>query len=495
MAFLRYANAAIVKPDIKFAGWDEVKSKSQTKGNPFADRAAAKVVFQKYDPSSFMLSHCTIIASVDTEESPAELGDQVVAGFPINRKYKDWLIAPKTSKYINNNHDAWERKLLLSCFRTFIGGENYVEHIQIPEMSRGKIIDAAARDIGDSIYVDILVATDRKHRPLISAITSGQLQTLSMGCQVEFTVCTKCGNVAYDETQLCPDIRYAKGNEWVDDFGNKRRIAELCGHIADEPGSVKFIEASWVANPAFTGAVLRSILSPEEIASYGGQIQAAFAGGTRVANPDLFQKAAYSLIRQAQFGGDDTQEKEDVTKPPTPAPKAPEKAPFDKAVDDLAATLQEKALEKVRGDMAKSDSPIGDANNNDNLIKSALRNPIWKEVARSLVATVGGGRSARQTLLGLILLKTGGWGAVQASKMLSGREILAVSRIVDLASKRTMMAGEGRIYRAVVAVGGTSRYRDVTQYMTACCHALGREPSEDEKKALLVKGQLFSLGA
>jgi hypothetical protein len=57
------------------------------------------------------------------------------------------------------------------------------------------------------------------------------------------------------------------------------------------------------------------------------------------------------------------------------------------------------------------------------------------------------------------------------------------------------MAGEGRIYRAVVAVGGTSRYRDVTQYMTACCHALGREPSEDEKKALLVKGQLFSLGA
>ena len=484
MAFLRYANASVVKPDIKFAGWEEIRGT----GNPFVERAASKVVFTEFSPNDYMLSHCTIIASVDAETSGASLGKSIVDGFQINRKYPDWLISPKTAKYINNNNDAWERKLLLSCFRTFIGGENYVEHIQIPEMSRGKIIDAAARDIGDSIYVDILVATHRQHRPLISAITSGQLQTLSMGCQVEFTLCTKCGNVAYDETQLCPHIKYAKGNLWRDEFGNERKIAEMCGHISEEPGSVKFIEASWVANPAFTGAVLRNILSPQEIANVQNKIQAAFSQGARVADLDLFQKAAYQL-RSAQYG-----DQGDASEPA--APKKPEKSPYDQAVDDLASHLRDKAIEKVKGEMGKDEvETLQDPNQNDTLIKSALRNPVWKEMAKAVIATVGGGKPARKTLLGLILLKTGGWEAVRASKLLTGNEILALSRMMDLAHKRTIMAGEGRIYRTVIAVGGTSQYRDEAHYMAACRRVLGRDPTLDEKRALLVKGQLFSFGA
>ena len=273
MAFRKFARASIVKPDINLDGWTDVRQSAKAPQL----RTAAKVVLQEYDPKAFMLTHCTIIASVDTEHSDEPLGKHFVDGFEIDRKYADWQISPDTTKYVNNNFDAWERKLLLACFRTFIGGENYVEHIQIPELSKGKIIDAAARDIGDSIYVDILVATDRKHRPLISAISGGSLQTLSMGCQVEFTTCTKCGNVAYDETQLCNHIRYFKGNDFVDALGKKRKIAELCGHIQEEPGSVKFIEASWVANPAFPGAVLRNIISHEEIASVSKKMAVAFS--------------------------------------------------------------------------------------------------------------------------------------------------------------------------------------------------------------------------
>lgn len=482
MAFLRYANASTIKPDINFSGWDEVRKHS----NPFLERSASKIVFQEYNPSDYMLSHCTIIASVDTEQNGAPLGKHMVDGFQVHRKYSDWLITPKTSKYINNNHDAWEKKLLLACFRTFIGGENYVEHIQIPEMSRGKIIDAAARDIGDSIYVDILVATHRKHRELIGAITSGQLQTLSMGCQVEFTTCTRCGNVAHDETELCPHVRYAKGNEWIDEVGNKRKIAELCGHIEEEPGSVKFIEASWVANPAFTGAVLRNILSPREIAEVGNKIQLAFSMGNRVADLNAFQKAAYLLKI-----GEDTQA-------PPPAPqvsKEPEKDPFDQAVDDMANAIREKAMDRLRGELKKDENPTPNPDQNDTIIKSALQNPIWREMAKAVVSTVGGGKAARQVLLGLLLLKTGGWDAVKTSRMLSGREILALSRIVDLANKRTLMAGEGRIYRTILAVGGTDKYRDTAHFIEACSCALGRQPTEDEQRALIAKGKLYSLGS
>lgn len=280
------------------AAWDEVRAKSMALGPAFSQREA-RLIVQKYDPKQYMLSHCTIIASVDTEAGPGTLGQQLDGGVSINRRYADYYITPQTSKYVNNNQDSWERKLLLATFRTFIGGQNYVEHLQIPELSKGRIIDAAARDIGDSIYVDILVATELKHKPLIAAIQSKQLQTLSMGCTVAYTTCSKCGNVAEDETQLCPHIRYMKGNTFIDGLGKQRKIAELCGHASD-PQSVKFIEASWVANPAFTGAVLRNILTPEELASVGPRLQVAFSMPSPVADPSQMAKAAH-LAQDAQI--------------------------------------------------------------------------------------------------------------------------------------------------------------------------------------------------
>ena len=230
MAFSKYAKAAVVKPGIAAKEWGGIRKAAMGSATKIAaEMRAAKVTLDKVDPGRFLLSHCTIIASVDTDVVPGvTLGKQIVDGFQIDRKYPDYYIKPNTSQFVNNNFDAWERKLLLACYKTFIGGENYVEHIQIPEMSKGKILDAAARNIGDSVYVDILVATDRKHKPLISAITSGQLGTLSMGCSVQFTQCSKCGNVAEDEPQLCSHIRYFKGSSFIDGMGQTRKIAELC---------------------------------------------------------------------------------------------------------------------------------------------------------------------------------------------------------------------------------------------------------------------------
>ena len=46
-----------------------------------------------------------------------------------------------------------------------------------------------------------------------------------------------------------------------DETGTPRRIAELCGHKSLPNGGVKFVEASWVATPAFPGAVKRNIVS------------------------------------------------------------------------------------------------------------------------------------------------------------------------------------------------------------------------------------------
>lgn len=243
MGFLKTANAKIINNNIDFSDWSEITGR-----NYFNNRTAGKAI-KNYDPEKYLLTHCTIIASVNVDPEV------------------EYHITPKTAKFVNNNGDSWESDLLSKVYKTFIGSYNFLEHVQVPSLSKGKVIDAALRKIPleddpkEWIYlVDILVATDRKHKSLISKISSGELNTLSMGCHVNYTYCTKCGHKASEESDLCDHVKYHKGSYFTDRTGKKRIIAELCGHKTD-PDSVKFIEASWVAIPAFEGAVMRNILS------------------------------------------------------------------------------------------------------------------------------------------------------------------------------------------------------------------------------------------
>lgn len=521
MAFVKYAHSKVVQPNITFDGWEDVRAKEAS----FNARTASKVVFKDYDPDEWLLSHCTIVASVDTEDGPGSLGKSIVDGFQIDRRFSNYLITPTTTKFVNNNHDAWDRPLLQQCYRTFVGGENYVEHLQIKEMSKGKIIDAAARDIGDSLYVDILVATQRKYRPLVAAISSGQLKTLSMGCTVTFTQCTRCGNVAEDESQLCPHIRYFKGSKFYDDFGKERKIAELCGHKSD-PGSVKFIEASWVANPAFTGAVLRSILSAEDARKMASILSNGLNANNQDIDPGMIQKVA-TLMQSGQFlkvrgfelggsldtegfktaqdpfdfgtpdsGGGDQGGGEDKDKGKDKKDNA---NPLEKVVNDIADAIRERALEKVRGEIGKGEAaklpkPAGELHENDSIIKSALRYPHWRGIARSVIAMTGDAAAAKKVLLGLIMYRSGGWKSIQASRSFTGKEVLAVSRVLDFATRRSSMAGEGRIYSVVVAVGGLGHFRNVAAYLSACRQAIGRDLTESESATLIAKGRLYALG-
>lgn len=553
MGFAKTAKARVTQPVINQAGWEDIRAHASFPLQSFELRKAAQVVLQKYDPKQYLLSHCTIIASVDTENPGLPTGVQMYDGIQINRKYADFYVSPGTGKYINSNNDCWERKLLLASFRTFIGGDNYVEHIQIPELSKGKIIDAAARDIGDSVYVDILIATDRKHKPLIEAITSGQLSTLSMGCHVGFTICTKCGNIAEDETQLCRHIKYEKGSSFIDAKGQRRKIAELCGHLQAEPGSVKFIEGSWVANPAFAGAVLRTILDPKtaQFAEAARQkIQIAFSKPVEVFDPTSMQKAAHiapigvgakaipadhlaylydgpsvgSLNTPPSFSGSakaaqaleerlkvieatrglgrSLQAQEDFpgqAEVGGTGEEEPSDSPFKKTIDDLYTTLVNEVTQKVRKDLSDNEKDknraILDENaSNESLIKSAMRYPKWRDQAKVVLANVQVPSTARQVLAGLILHSVGGWDAVASVRRFTGREILVMDRILSRMTKKSSMAGDSRVYRTVIAVGGTAPYKDVNSYLAACREVMARNPTGSERALLLDKGKLFALG-
>lgn len=215
------------------------------------------VDWKKFNQDDYLMSHCSIVASVELEED----------GHTIKAVCND---------LVNNNGNAWSNEVLLATFRTFIGGENYLEHVQVPELSKGKLLDAVARPIhlktamgeADIYYIDILVATNRKHSDLVRKIASGKLTTMSMGCLADFVQCSRCGKVLGDNDTNCNHLENEMLRKYTDRKGIQRVTAELCGRSimkngkrVGDPKSCKFIEASWVLRPAFTGAVLNHYVS------------------------------------------------------------------------------------------------------------------------------------------------------------------------------------------------------------------------------------------
>src|SRR5690606_24964554 len=113
MAFAKYAYANIIKPEINIPVWDRVRDSAQALGSAFATREASKISLAQFSPKEYMLSHATIVASVDTDRGPGPLGRHLENGFTVDRPFADYLVTQKSARFINNNHDAWERKLLL----------------------------------------------------------------------------------------------------------------------------------------------------------------------------------------------------------------------------------------------------------------------------------------------------------------------------------------------------------------------------------------------
>ena len=254
-----------------------------------------KVNWEVYNNKDFLFTHDSIVASVATESD----------GFSIK---------PACNELVNANGNAWTNEVLLNCYKTFIGGENYCEHVQIPSMSKGKILDAIIREVthnGEKIYVvDILVATNRIHKSLVERIERGELNTMSMGATANLVQCSVCGKIINTNKNepLCEHLENHIGKK-VKYHGKEKMCAELCGAIDPKtkeyiPNSCTFIEASWVEQPAFAGAVTNYLIETPEIKAERQEKQAlenAFAASflptLRVA--DRSGKIALKIVGEA----------------------------------------------------------------------------------------------------------------------------------------------------------------------------------------------------
>lgn len=197
------------------------------------------------------------------------------------------------------------------------------EHIQIPSLSKGTILDAVLRPFiykdkeGNPVEVyicDILVATSKNHWDLVQKILNGDLNTLSMGTVCRDVQCSKCGRIFHDDEDSCEHIQDELLTNFKDENGIIRIVAELCGSShwdqrlqqwVGNPDSNKFIEASWVQNPAYVGAVINHFIQANMI---NGEIAGNFGKepsledaimmsmGMRVA--DSYGRLSLKLIRE-----------------------------------------------------------------------------------------------------------------------------------------------------------------------------------------------------
>lgn len=378
---------------------------------------ASDIVGERFNPAEYVLSHATIVASVDTYEPknpdapPSSSGVLGLgrlasfdfrsmfhllgpAGFKLNRRYADFRITRPTQKYINDNNDAFSRGVLLKSYRTFVGGHNFIEHVQVEALSKGRLLDAAIRNLGPTLYVDILVATYKGHEELCAGILDGSIDKMSMGCDVVGTICSCCGHWSVDDAELCPCVRHFKGQMFTDEDGEPSRVAEICGHESIDPtGGVVFKEASWVEGPAFKGAVSRGVLTPPEGSVPEGKVakKKVVPGSWKGEAP----RTAHRL--RADEAPDFAQEDPPAEDGGAEGDAPSEPSPQDDAVDQVQNYIYDRAVNRIRERMDESDvrdTVPGAPDDNDNLSRLARRR-------RALTAFAQAAQDDRAFLRGL----------------------------------------------------------------------------------------------
>lgn len=140
----------------------------------------------------------------------------------------------------NLNMDMFPSDELREAHKTFVGSCVFLEHDnRDPEKSRGAIIASRFHEEDpDDKWVEILMELDERRCPkLCSMIRSGEINTFSMGCEVDYSECPICGKTAEQPWQFCEHMRN-KGREY-----DGKLAYEICHGI-------EFFEESVVYNPA-----------------------------------------------------------------------------------------------------------------------------------------------------------------------------------------------------------------------------------------------------
>lgn len=125
------------------------------------------------------------------------------------------------SSRCNDNFDEFPAEELEKSYKTFIGKPVFVNHVNHDtKRARGVVIDAALHrdrnpDGTPDTWVEVLMEVDGIRFPkLAEAILAKRVYETSMGCDVDYSICSACGNKATRPEEYCRHIPAAKGTAY-----------------------------------------------------------------------------------------------------------------------------------------------------------------------------------------------------------------------------------------------------------------------------------------
>lgn len=184
----------------------------------------------------------------------------------------------------NDNGDYFSRDELIKATPTFVGVPLFTNHANADiNEARGKVVHSWWDDEQNGIM--IVGRVDAEAYPqLARGIKEEYVVGTSMGCQVQYSICSVCHNYAETPDQYCSCIRERKtrmvqAKNQLCKYHERGEEAEcpLCGSTKKEQKKyavstkvfeynygIKFIENSFVVNPACSNCGVTEIIDPHK---------------------------------------------------------------------------------------------------------------------------------------------------------------------------------------------------------------------------------------
>jgi len=177
------------------------------------------------------------------------------------------------SSRVNKNNDGWPSEELAKSYKTFIGRPIFVDHNNDdPSRARGVIVDSRLHVEEDDrtsafdpyyasapdnhrppTWIELLLEVDAKTFPkLAQAVRNGQIDAVSMGANIETSVCSVCSHSAKNPLEYCDHVSN-KGAEFEVTSANGEKMMK---RSYEDCHDITFFEISFVFDPADPTALI-----------------------------------------------------------------------------------------------------------------------------------------------------------------------------------------------------------------------------------------------